>query len=236
MLGRMLSRHPAQSAWGFSEIIRILQDHYGPPLPPVSTDALELIIWENIAYLANDQRRASAFAALKTRVGVEPKAILEADQRTLTDIAKAGILADVSAEKLLKIAKIAYEQFNSDLRPTLSLPLPQAKRALKKFPGIGDPGAEKILLFTGSYPILALESNGLRVLLRLGYGKEERNYAATYRSVQAAVASELPADCPSLIWAHQLLRTHGQELCKSSKPRCEPCPLKRKCRYFLSGA
>jgi hypothetical protein len=30
--------------------------------PPLSTDPLELIIWENIAYLANDSRRAEAFA------------------------------------------------------------------------------------------------------------------------------------------------------------------------------
>ena len=83
--------------------------------------------------------------------------------------------------------------------------------------------------------MLALESNGLRVRLRLGYGKEDRNYAASYRSVQAALASQLRGDCAALIQAHQLLRTHGQELCKSSKPRCEQCPLAQKCNYFLCG-
>jgi hypothetical protein len=30
-----------------------------------ATDPLELIIWEKIAYLANDKRRAEAFASLK---------------------------------------------------------------------------------------------------------------------------------------------------------------------------
>lgn len=205
-------------------------------MPPISTDPFELIIWENIAYLASDRRRVSAFAELKARVGTDPEAILKADQRTLTDIAKAGILANVSAEKLLTAAKIAYEEFDCDLWPALRLPVPQAKKALRKFPAIGEPGAEKILLFTGSYPILALESNGLRVLLRLGYGKEDRNYAVSYRSVQAALASQIPGDCAALIHAHQLLRTHGQELCKSSKPRCNQCPLAPKCSYFLSGA
>jgi endonuclease III len=234
-LAPMGSRESTQSTLSFSKIIQILQDHYGPPLPPISTDPFELIIWENVAYLANDRRRASAFAELKARVGVKPKAILETDQRTLADIAKVGILADLGAEKLLTIAKVAYEEFNGDLQSALRLPLRQAKNALKKFPGIGEPGAEKILLFTGTCPILALESNGLRVLLRLGYGKQDRNYAASYRSVQAAVAGELPSDCASLICAYQLLRTHGQQLCKSSKPHCESCPLKRKCLYFLSN-
>jgi endonuclease III len=227
---------PAQLPLRFAEIIRILHRHYGPPPPPISADPFDLIVWENIAYLANDRRRESAFAELKARTGMGPEAILKADHRTLADIAKAGILADVSADKLLTVAKIAYEEFNSDLRPTLRLPLPQAKKALRKFPGIGEPGAEKILLFTGSYPILALESNGLRVLLRLGYGKQDRNYSASYRSVQAAVASQLPGDCAALIRAHQLLRTHGQKLCKSSKPRCDQCPLAQKCSYFLSGS
>jgi len=221
----MRSSQAPQSPLTFAEIIRILLRHYGPPPPPISTDAFELIIWENIAYLANDRRRASAFAELKARVGVEPEAILRADHRTLADIAKAGILADVSAEKLLTAAKIACEEFNSDLRPVLRHPLPQAKKMLRKFPGIGEPGAEKILLFTGTYPILALESNGLRVLLRLGYGKQDRNYVASYRSAQAALAGQLPGECAALIRAHRLLRRHAQELCKFSKPRCNQCPL-----------
>jgi hypothetical protein len=33
------------------------------------------------------------------------------------------------------------------------------------FPMIGEPGAEKILLFSGVLPVPALESNGVRVLV-----------------------------------------------------------------------
>jgi hypothetical protein len=44
--------------------------------PPPSTDPLELIIWENIAYLANDKRRAEAFAILKRTIGTRPDQIL----------------------------------------------------------------------------------------------------------------------------------------------------------------
>lgn len=96
----------------------------------------------------------------------------------LAGIGKAGILPDVSAEKLLVIAKIAYEEFDGDLRALLKKPLPQAKKALKRFPSIGDPGAEKILLLTRSCPVMALDSNGLRVLCRVGFAEEQkiRNY------------------------------------------------------------
>jgi hypothetical protein len=105
-----------------------LQQHYGAPVPPPSTDPLELIIWENIAYLASDKRRAEAFATLKQTIGTRPEQILAAKHSALAAIGKAGILPDVSAEKLLAIAKIAYEEFDSDLRPVLKKPLLQAKQ------------------------------------------------------------------------------------------------------------
>ena len=139
--------------------------------------------------------------------------------------------ADLSAEKLLSIAKIAFEEFDSDLRAVLKKPLLQAKKALKKFPGIGDPGAEKILLLTRSYPVMALDSNGLRVLCRVGFAEEQKNYSVTYRLAQDAIHGQLPGDYDSLIRAHQLLRQHGQELCKRSKPRCTECPVRESCNY-----
>jgi endonuclease-3 len=125
----------------FSKLVDKLQQHYGAPAPPPSTDPLELIIWENIAYLASDKRRAEAFAILKRTIGTRPDQILAAQHSALAAIGKAGILPDVSAEKLLTIAKIAHEEFQSDLGSVLRKPLPQAKEALKRFPSIGDPGA-----------------------------------------------------------------------------------------------
>jgi endonuclease III len=214
-----------------SKLVDRLQQHYGAPAPPPSTDPLELIIWENIAYLANDKRRAQAFAVLKRTIGTRPDQILAAQHSALAAIGKAGILPDLSAEKLLTIAQIAYEEFDSDLRSVLNKPLPQAKKALKRFPSIGDSGAEKILLFTRSYPLMALDSNGLRVLCRVGFAEEQKNYSATYRLVQQEIHGQLPRDYDSLIRAHQLLRQHGQELCKRSKPRCADCPLSDSCKY-----
>ncbi len=202
------------------------------PLRPIHSN---LSFWENIAYLANDERRGEAFAKLKEGIGTTPEAILAAKHSSLAAIGKAGILPDVSAEKLLTIARIAYEEFDSDLGSVLKKPLPQAKKALKRFPSIGDPSAEKILLFTQSYPVMALESNGLRVLCRVGFAEEQKNYSSTYRSVQDALREQIPRDCDSLIRAHQLLRQHGQELCKRSKPRCTECPVKASCAYNRSA-
>jgi endonuclease-3 len=205
--------------------------HYGQPTVPQLTGPWEMILWENVSYLADDERRQQAFQALK-QVGIAPEQILSASEEALLEVTRHGIMPEQFAEKLRQCARIALEEFDGELQAVLKLPWRQTKKALKQFPGIGEPGAEKILLFTRSYPIFALESNGLRVLLRLGFGEEKKSYSATYRLVQKAVENELVDDCSWLIQAHLLLRQHGQELCRRAKPACETCPLAEECFYF----
>ena len=134
--------------------------------------------------------------------------------------------------RLKEIALIAMNEFGGDLKQALKLPLRKARQALRKFPGIGEPSAEKVLLFTRSYPVLGLDSNGLRVLLRLGFGEEKKNYAATYRAAQEAIRDQLSEDYDWLINTHILLRQHGKELCKTNRPLCEKCPVRKSCAYF----
>ncbi len=143
-------------------------------------------------------------------------------------------MPESSAKNLQEITATARYIFKDDLSVVLQKPLQSAKKDLKKFPSICDPGAEKILLFTGSQPLQALESNGLRALLRLGFGEEKKNYAANYRSAREAAATELPQECEKLIRAHRLLRQHRQEICKRSQPLCEACRVEANCRYFQS--
>lgn len=217
----------------FAKIIEELQDFYGKPEPPKVTDPLGLILLENVAYLVSDERREQAFNTLRERVGLSPPEILTAHEETLLEIARLGGMHPAArVEKLRRIAQIALQEFDGDLDRVLKQPLPRAKKALKKFPGIGDPGAEKVLLFSRTHPILALDSNGLRVLLRVGYGEERKSYSTTYRSAQEAVAGEMKKDIDWLIATHQLLRRHGQELCKATEPRCPRCPIKSSCRYY----
>ncbi len=222
----------------FSVIVKRLEKFYGRPTPPKITGPLELILFENVAYLADDDKRAAAFAALKQNIGTRPEEILKASQKQIEEATRmGGIVPELRARRLRQIAELAHYIFDDDLGAELKKPLPQAKKSLKRFPTIGDPGAEKILMFTRSYPVLALESNGLRALVRLGFAEEKKSYSATYRAVQQALAGKLPSGYDALIAAHQLLRQHGQEICKRTRPLCEAgCPLTAQCRYFQSRA
>ena len=217
------------------DAVEQLREHHGPPEPPPTADPFELILWENVAYLAPPARRRGAFELLKRDVGTSPKAILSAGRPALEEVTSRGILEATFAAKLRECARIALDEFAGDLGAVVRLPVDRATRALRSFPGIGQPGAEKILLFSGRHALLAPDSNALRVLVRLGLVREGTSYARTYAAARQ-VGQDLSADRRLALEAHQLLQRHGQTLCKGKAPRCAACPLAPRCAHARATA
>ena len=207
-----------------------LEAHHGRPRRPVPKQALDWILWENSAYLVPDERRKQAYLALEQATGLRAHGILALPREELREIAGlGGMLPDRRVSKLISIAETVQDEFDGDLESVLGLPVVKARRALKRFPGIGDPGADKILLFTKTHALPALDSNGIRVMVRLGLVKEAKSYSTTYRASSAALASHANGGCPWLIRAHELLRKHGPVLCKRNGPLCDECPIVEEC-------
>ena len=180
---------------------------WADPVP--SADGWELVLAENVAYLVDDQRRWQALAELRTQVGLAPEQILAAPEPVLRAIA---IGPGDRVQRLRRCAELAI-----------------AGAPWRAYPGIGQPGQDRIDLFTGARPVLALDANALRVLTRLGYATPARSYAASYRQAQAAASAQLPANVPALQRAHQLLRRHGQLTCRRKDPACATCALAADC-------
>ena len=149
--------------------------------------------------------------------------------------ALSGRVTDASLGATLSRFK-RVERLRHDRWPDVAERFPQdavvsgaSSKLLKQLPGIGEPGADRILMIAGSVKTLAPDSNGARVLCRLGFGKDSARYDRMYRSVIQETMPELP-DTPSWwLRAHQLLRQHGQSLCRRNAPRCRECPLAPRC-------
>jgi endonuclease III len=214
-------------------IVGTLGRHYGPPRTLAPNDPFQLLMWEYLGYLADERTRASAYAELKATVGVRPSEIAEAPLPLLSAIARLGgpIAVAQRASRMRDVAITVRDEWRGSLRGVLRLPYAEAQRALKAFPSIGPPGADKILLLTGARPVLALDSNALRVLLRLGYGRENKSYQASYASAQSAAMAELARTVPALRGAFLLLQRHGQELCRRNAPRCTICAVRSLCPF-----
>jgi len=226
---------PAGALHGLARQVAALEAFHGPPPAEPVADPFEIILWENCACLVDDARRTAVFRALAAEVGLTPEAILGAPPGTLERVIGAGgMQPERRAAKLRDAAKLAAESGPAALGRLIRESPERARRILKKFPGIGDPGADHILMLSHAMVTLAPESNGLRVLLRLGYGSERGDYAAQYRSVAKAALPELKREWRWLEKARSLLRSHGREVCRRAAPQCETCPLTSSCRWFLS--
>jgi endonuclease III len=213
------------------DAVALLETHYGKPKPSIARTPFEMLLHEKAGYLVPDEKRDLAFRELKKHVGTTPRKILDAPMQVLQRIAGlGGIYAETRAFRMKQCAELALQE---DLASVLRLEFKKARKALTKYPMIGEPGAEKILLFAHAHPVLALESNGLRVVVRLGFGEDHKNYATMYRRTQQSLNIS-GWTCDRLIVAHQLLRRHGQEICRRVDPGCSVCPLQAQCVHAHS--
>ena len=142
------------------------------------------------------------------------------------------MVPELRALRLKQIAARIKDQFDGDLRTALLGPLDQARKELKLFPNIADPGVDRILLFAHIAPVAAIPSNCPHVLVRILLGMERENYAVTYREAQEAIESQIPPTFDARTRAYLLLKHHGQTTCKRTNPKCAQCPVNANCAYF----
>jgi endonuclease III len=192
------------------ELIHALESHYGTPAITPPGAPFDMVVWENVQAIVQEERQKRSVRPLKATAAERP------------------ILRD---RRLQQVHQLVMELFNGDFNRVLELPVREASSALQLFPGINTLAAEKILLYYRRLPVLAVDRHGLRALLRIGYGIACSTLESTYRCVQEAVNKQIVDDYDWLIRAQQLLRIHGQEVCKHSKPRCPDCPVQTMCAY-----
>jgi endonuclease-3 len=142
------------------------------------------------------------------------------------------MVPELRAMRLKEIAERVQKEFGGDLLGALkAMPLDRARKALKKFPNIADPGADRILLFAGISPIAAIPSNCPHVLVRIELGQERENYGVTYKEAQRLIEAQVPAKLEARQRAYLLLKVHGQQTCKLKNPKCSACAIAERCAF-----
>src|SRR2546427_12189412 len=102
------------------EIVRKLRARYGPPKRMPASGPFELIVWENVAYLVDDERRAQVFRALKQRAGSTPQAVLRAPKKLVLELIGPGGLNP--AQRLEKLPAASETTSEGGLAPVPHLP------------------------------------------------------------------------------------------------------------------
>lgn len=230
------------------QLLDRLEAYYGEQQPGWPVDPYLFLVWWQCGYPASDAACRKGWESLTSRIGTDPDRLLSADPTKLALALKpGGMVPELRALRLKEIAERVQKEFGGDLRAPLSgMPIAQVRASLKKFPGIADPGADRILLFGGISPVAAVPSNCTHVLVRIEQGQERENYGQNYREAQQFIVAAFPAkhtgrsmaDDPDRETfdarrrAYLLLKCHGQTLCKRTNPKCSACPISSSCAFF----
>jgi A/G-specific adenine glycosylase len=214
------------------QLLDSLESFYGVLFPIAPTEPYEFLVWWHCGYPASEERCAKGWQTLRTRIGIAPMELISASTAKLVAALKTGgMVPELRAARLKEIAARVEQEFGGELRSALSrLSLPQVRKTLKTFPGIGNPGADRISLFANLSPVAAVPSACPHVLVRLKHGPEGDKYARTYAAAQRMLET-LPATFEARTRGYLLINRHARELCKRTRPACERCPLRSECAF-----
>jgi len=210
-------------------MLNALRKFYGV-LAPLPRDPFALFVWEVLSVHSTPQKRDAAMAALKRIPAMTPDSMWRAPQKKLeVSIRLAGPYTD----NRLQALRTGVDLFrrSPNLPKVIRGPLPAARRALKPFPQLGETGAHRMLLFAADHAILPVDARVSRVGRRLGYGEGIGDFKRQARSVQDALARELPASADAYRRAFLYLSHHGGATCTEGDPHCVVCPLLRDCPH-----
>ncbi len=224
----------SQTVRPVAPILDALERFHGVQSNRSPGDPFQFLIWWQCGYPPSEERCARGWTALNEMTSVSAPELLAARPAELARaLACGGLIPRLRAARVREIARMTQEQFGGDLRRALEpLPAAEARKLLKRFPGIGLPGADRILLFAAIAPVAAVPSACPHVLPRIVVGREAASYTASYRQAQQLIESQVAATVAARSRSYLLLGRHGRELCKARNPKCGQCPIAARCAYL----
>ena len=156
-----------------AKVLETLEGFYGAQEVPWPADPYLYLVWLHCGYPAIDERCSKGWQVLQKVIGLKPSQILDASPQDLAKaLAPGGMVPEVRARRLKEVATRVVNECGGDLGAALAGPVANARKLLKKFPNIADPGADRILLFAGVSPAAAVPSNCPHVIVRIMRGQE----------------------------------------------------------------
>ncbi len=111
--------------------------------------------------------------------------------------------------------------------------LPRTEAELGALPGLGPYTAAAVAAIAFGVPTFALDGNGARVLARLGGVTDSIDLPATRARLREAGLREVPRDRPGDFT--QAVMELGATVCTARAPRCQDCPVSRRCAALAAG-
>ena len=221
----MPTKHNKNSrvAASVSELLERLSTEYGPFVWEPRYSPAEELVFTILSQHTSDINSERAFKNLMSTFG-SIEAIAAADVTKIEDAIRSAGLFRTKAPRIKKVLNDIYGELGSfDLSFLVEMPLADAKTWLKRWDGIGPKTAAIILCFSLGLPAMPVDTHIHRVSKRLGLISPTTSADQAHDILESMVPAE------NVFEFHLFLITHGRQICKALRPKCDDCLFENTC-------
>jgi endonuclease III len=207
--------------------LRAEQGRFIPkPVLPVTDEIIATVLSQHTSDI-NSER---AFAQLKD-VFPSWEQVAAAPVGQVADAIRCGGIADQKASRIQRIlAAIEDREGRINLDRLYDLDDAAVAAYLESLPGVGPKTAACVLTFALGRAAFPVDTHVHRVAIRLGWIPAKATADQAHRLLGPRVPPDIRYDL------HLALITHGRQVCRAQRPRCEHCVLRDLCDYSPSAS
>lgn len=195
--------------------------HWWPGETPFEV-AVGAILTQNTSW----ENASRAVEELKRRKLLDPSRLSRLPQRRLACIIRSCGYFNQKAKRLKVFVRYLIQRYGGRIERMRGVPTDRLREELLGLWGIGPETADSILLYALRKPVFVVDAYTQRVLARHSLTSRQASYDQIQRLFDA-----LPAEGrgrPALFNEyHALFVQVGKSLCKTRRPLCSKCPIRR---------
>ena len=169
---------------------------------------------------------AAALENLQQAGALDAEVILAMPTDVLAELVRPSGYFNVKARKLQSFCGEVVEGYG-DIDEFLDADADELRQRLLAVWGVGPETADAITLYAAREPTFVVDAYAYRLFERLDLAPGPRKYDV-YREF---FLEKIGPDVEQLNEWHALIVRHGQQVCRRSNPRCEECPLLKRCPF-----
>lgn len=213
-MSRKINSSPYTSPQGKKQLCSILSELYPDPRSELHfSNEYELLVAVVLSAQCTDKKVNQVTPLLFSRYPT-PDRLAVAEVPTVEAIIRPINYYKTKARNLIRLAQVLTDQHNGAV--------PRSHEALVELPGVGNKTANVVLGELQVKPTFPVDTHVFRLANRLGLSRG--------KNVEQ-VEDDLCRIFPPTLWRslHHWLILHGRRVCKAPNPRCEECPLSKRC-------
>jgi endonuclease-3 len=178
-------------------------------------DPFKVLISCIISQRTKDEVTRKASSRL-LKVANNPEKILKLSEKQIEELIYPAGFYRQKAKRIKKICKILIEKYKGKV--------PDSREELLKLPGVGLKTADVVLSYGYGKPVIAVDTHVFHVARRLGLTKSNN-----LEKIREDLHKQIPEKYRLIL--NLLFVEFGKEICRTIKPKCEVCPIKKFCEH-----